>query len=209
QNLIKELRARLDVTQEQLAPLLKVSLPTINRWESGRTQPDMLALHVIEEFLRGRGPEYADLLARYFGDPGVLKHATRRRGRRRNDKQIVLPLDGAEPTPTNAGVLDTKSMEGMLWKAACSIRGEKDAPKFKDYILPLVFIKRLSDVFEDEISRLTETYGDQKTALEVLEADHSLVRFYIPPQARWPAVSGREQFDWPEDQKPKTLGEQL
>ena len=39
-------------------------------------------------------------------------------------------------------------MEGMLWKAACSIRGEKDAPKFKDYLLPLLFLKRLSDVKE-------------------------------------------------------------
>ena len=106
-------------------------------------------------------------------------------------------------------VLSTKSMEQMLWNAACSIRGEKDAPKFKDYILPLVFIKRLSDVFDDEIERLAETYGDQETALTIIEADHQLVRFYIPPEARWPVVSGREKFDWPEDRKPKTLGEQL
>ena len=75
--------------------------------------------------------------------------------------------------------------------------------------MPVVFIKRLSDVFEDEVSRLTETYGAKETALEVLEADHSLVRFYIPRPARWPVVSGREQFNWPEDQKPNTLGEQL
>ena len=45
----------------------------------------------------------------------------------------------------------TKSMEQMLWDAACSIRGEKDAAKFKDYLLPLLFLKRLSDVFDDEI----------------------------------------------------------
>ena len=100
-------------------------------------------------------------------------------------------------------------MEGLLWKAACSIRGEKDAPKFKDYILPLVFIKRLSDVFEDEIVRLTETYGDEETARTVLEADPSLVRFYIPPEATWPVISGRKKFDWPEEKKPKTLGEHL
>ncbi len=42
-------------------------------------------------------------------------------------------------------------MEQMLWDAACSIRGQQDAPKFKDYILPLLFIKRLSDVFDDEV----------------------------------------------------------
>ena len=45
----------------------------------------------------------------------------------------------------------TKPMEQMLWDAACSIRGAKDAAKYKDYLLPLLFLKRLSDVFDDEI----------------------------------------------------------
>lgn len=207
--LIKELRARLDVTQVQLAALLKVSLPTISRWESGRNHPDTLALYVIEEFLRKRSSRCADLLARYFGGPDAPQPATRRRGRRRSEAgQAALDLPGAERPETGA-TLDTKSMEGMLWKAACGIRGEKDAPKFKDYILPLVFVKRLSDVFDDEIARLTETYGDEETARTVLEADHSLVRFYIPPEATWGVVSGRKPFDWPEGKRPKTRGEQL
>lgn len=49
------------------------------------------------------------------------------------------------------GSLDVPTLEGWLWDAACQIRGPLDAPKYKDYILPLVFLKRLSDVFEDEI----------------------------------------------------------
>ncbi len=127
-----------------------------------------------------------------------------RPGRRKREK-----IQDDDSMGGNGQALDTKAMENLLWKAACSIRGEKDAPKFKDYILPLFFIKRLSDVFEDEIARLTEIYGDKETALAVLEADHSLVRFYIPPEATWPVVSGRQKFDWPEGRKPKTLGEQL
>ena len=82
----------------------------------------------------------------------------------------------------------------MLWDAACSIRGEKDAPKFKDYLLPLLFLKRLSDVFDDEIARLAEDYGDRETALEIAEGDHSLLRFYLPPEARWGVISGRESL---------------
>ena len=35
-----------------------------------------------------------------------------------------------------------KSLESWIWDAACSIRGAKDAPKYKDYILPLIFAKR-------------------------------------------------------------------
>jgi type I restriction enzyme M protein len=47
-----------------------------------------------------------------------------------------------------------KSLESWIWDAACSIRGAKDAPKFKDYILPLIFTKRLCDVFDDEVNRM-------------------------------------------------------
>jgi hypothetical protein len=41
--------------------------------------------------------------------------------------------------------LDVSALESWLWEAACVIRGPLDAPKFKDYILPLVFLERLSD----------------------------------------------------------------
>lgn len=85
-------------------------------------------------------------------------------------------------------MLDIKTLETWLWNAACSIRGAVDAPKFKDYILPLVFVKRLSDVFEDEVKRLSEEFGDEKTALEIVSKDHNLVRFFIPKQAAWQQI---------------------
>ena len=49
--------------------------------------------------------------------------------------------------------LDIKTSENWLWEAAFKIRGDIDAPKYKDYILSLIFIKRLSDFFEDEIGK--------------------------------------------------------
>ena len=98
-----------------------------------------------------------------------------------------------------ADVPTTKPMEQMLWDAACSIRGAKDAAKFKDYLLPLLFLKRLSDVFDDEIDRLAEEFGDRAIAQEIAESDHNLLRFYLPPEARWSVVNGREAYDWPLD----------
>ncbi|MGH7771736.1 MAG: N-6 DNA methylase, partial [Candidatus Binatia bacterium] len=207
--LVKELRTRLGVSQEKLAARLGVSLPTINRWEKGKAKPDTLALRALEHFVERLGREHRDLYERYFGSAiqtPLFPEAQPRPGRRPRGRRATSTQAASENGP---GPLDTKSMEGLLWRAACSIRGEKDAPKFKDYILPLVFIKRLSDVFEDEIARLTEIYGDEETAHTVLEADHSLVRFYIPPEATWPVISGRKKFDWPEEKSPKTLGEQL
>src|SRR6266446_6669295 len=85
--------------------------------------------------------------------------------------------------------LDVPALESWLWNAACQIRGPLDAPKFKDYILPLIFLKRLSDVFDDEVSHLAHEFGDEKTARKVVEKDHKLVRFFIPEAARWSTIA--------------------
>jgi type I restriction enzyme M protein len=85
--------------------------------------------------------------------------------------------------------LDLPALESWLWEAACQIRGSLDAPKFKDYILPLIFLKRLSDVFDDEVTHLAHEFGDAKTAAKLVEKDRKLVRFFVPPAARWPALA--------------------
>jgi type I restriction enzyme M protein len=198
------------LSQAKLASLLKVSVPTINRWERGKAKPDALAQNAIKQFVQKLGSRHRDLRDRFLEPtstelfPSEIAAASTT-GRLARARRIRTD----EKATSRGGPLDTKEMEGLLWRAACSIRGEKDAPKFKDYILPLVFIKRLSDVFDDELARLTEIFAGENAAREMVEADHSLVRFYLPPEARWPVVSGREAFDWPEDRKPRTLGEQV
>lgn len=189
---LRAIRAKLDLTQEQLAERLGVSFATVNRWEGGGSKPQRAAQEAILALAREAGVEKAAEDA-----PEAAVQVSRRRSRR-----------------TTAATPTTKPMEQMLWDAACSIRGEKDAAKFKDYLLPLLFLKRLSDVFDDEIERLAEEYGDRPTALEIAESDHSLLRFYLPPEARWAVISGREQYDWPLDDKkrstaPKDIGEHL
>ena len=93
--------------------------------------------------------------------------------------------------------LDISTLETWLWDAACVIRGATDAPKFKDFILPLIFYKRLSDVFDDEFAKQIEEFGDEEIAREIIDADHQdalksgrnpIVRFYIPQEYRWEAL---------------------
>lgn len=80
---------------------------------------------------------------------------------------------------------EDKSLESWLWDAACVIRGEKDASKYKDYILPLVFVKRLCDVFDDEVNRIASKVGNSRTkAIKLIEKDPKLVRFYLPLKAK-------------------------
>ena len=93
--------------------------------------------------------------------------------------------------------LDISTLEQWLLKAANTIRGADDAPKFKDFILPLIFYKRLSDVFDDEFAKLIERFGDEAVAQEMIDEDHQdalktghtpIVRFYIPQEYCWKAL---------------------
>ncbi len=98
-----------------------------------------------------------------------------------------------------------KSLESWIWDAACSIRGAQDAPKYKDFILPLIFTKRLCDVFDDEINRVAEEVGSRGKAFKLVEMDHKLVRFYLPFVPENP-----EEPVWSVIRKPTTkIGEQV
>lgn len=86
--------------------------------------------------------------------------------------------------------MDITTLENWLWEAACAIRGPLDAPKFKDYILPLLFYKRLCDVFEDELLRLKNELGfaGLDEAREFADLDRSMTRFYIPKEYTWAEI---------------------
>lgn len=116
----------------------------------------------------------------------------------RNNTVAADAMQTTIPFPTSKEEhLDISALETWLWDAACVIRGATDAPKFKDFILPLIFYKRLSDVFDDEFARHVEEYGDEALAREIIEADHedalktgrkAIVRFYIPDTYNWRAL---------------------
>jgi type I restriction enzyme M protein len=187
--LLGAIRTNLDLTQAELAERLGVSFATVNRWEGGGNMPQKAQMARILSLA---------------ADAGV-------------DIEAPEPIESPAPKRRRghaASVSGTKSMEQMLWDAACSIRGEKDAAKFKDYLLPLLFLKRLSDVFDDEIDRLADEFGDRDVALEIAESDHSLLRFYLPAEARWAVISGRTAYAWPLDERgrsttPRDIGEHL
>ena len=79
-----------------------------------------------------------------------------------------------------------KSLESWIWDAACSIRGAKDAPKYKDFILPLIFAKRLCDVFDDELNRIAKEIGSRAKAFKLVKHDKKLVRFFLPLEPKNP-----------------------
>lgn len=77
--------------------------------------------------------------------------------------------------------LDLSQLESHLWEAANILRGPVDAADFKTYIFPLLFFKRISDVYDKEFEQaLKESGGDVDYA--AFAENH---RFQIPDGCHW------------------------
>jgi len=73
-----------------------------------------------------------------------------------------------------------RELESYLWGAAVVLRGLIDAGDYKQYIFPLVFLKRISDVYDEEHAAALEIYGDEDLA--DMPENH---RFAIPDGCHW------------------------
>ncbi len=77
-----------------------------------------------------------------------------------------------------------KELEDYLWGAAVILRGLVDASDYKQFIFPLVFYKRLSDVWEEDHAQALASYD----GAEELAKDEANERFRIPEDAHWRKV---------------------
>lgn len=81
-------------------------------------------------------------------------------------------------------MMTQQQLEKYLWGAATTLRGTIDAGDYKQYIFPLLFFKRISDVYDEEFEKaLAESDGDMEYAA-FAENHH----FQIPEGARWQDV---------------------
>lgn len=72
-------------------------------------------------------------------------------------------------------------LETYLWDSAVLLRTSIDAGEYKQYIFPLLFFKRLCDVYDEECENILKEYHGDKTALE-FEENH---KFIVPKGAHW------------------------
>ena len=79
--------------------------------------------------------------------------------------------------------LSQQELESYLWGAAKLLRGLVDAGDYKQYIFPLLFFKRLSDVWDEEYEAALADTGDASYARDTADD-----RFAVPEGAHWSDV---------------------
>lgn len=99
---------------------------------------------------------------------------------------------------TKSGNSATTGYEAELWRMADALRGSMDAAEYKHVVLGLIFLKYISDAFEDRYEYLRHAVDDYflpadmparaeviKKLLEDPDEYRSLSIFWVPPEARW------------------------
>ena len=81
-------------------------------------------------------------------------------------------------------MLSVSQLERYLWSAADILRGSIDSSDYKSYIFGLLFLKRLSDRFEEEAQKFVADGVSETVAWTDLD-EH---RFFVPDRARWSTI---------------------
>ena len=149
----------------------------------------------IDQILQGLPRNRLKQLCRALGldDSGrskadIIAHLTQRTGPARTFRKAVRQATPA-PNGGHRGIsspekLSVTELEKHLWSAADILRGAIDSSDYKTYIFGLLFLKRLSDRFEEEAEKLIAN-GEPET---VAWTDRDYHQFFVPNRARWAAI---------------------
>ncbi len=87
-------------------------------------------------------------------------------------------------------------LEKKLWSTADKLRNNMDAAEYKHVVLGLIFLKYISDAFDDIVHHFVEEIGEswEKDTAGVKDICLSESVFYVPPSSRWSYLQGRAKL---------------
>ena len=89
---------------------------------------------------------------------------------------------------------DNLELEKTLWQAADKLRNNMDAAEYKHVVLGLIFLKYISDAFDELYQQLDAEKAETGADPEDKDEYTAERVFYVPPQARWKWLQGRAKL---------------
>ena len=83
----------------------------------------------------------------------------------------------------------TIGYEAKLWRMADALRGSMDAAEYKHVVLGLIFLKYISDAFEERHAAVLAEWGEQAAEDQDEYVAESI--FWVPPEARWSVLQAQ------------------
>ena len=155
-------RKQKKLSQAQLAERVGVSQAQVSQWESGKAEPKTDVLKQLEKVL-GAPPR---------GSKGAPPPA----------RSSEPPSNGRSSKPNGSNGAAVLGFEQKLWEAADKLRGSMDPGEYKHVVLGLIFLKYISDAFDE---RYAELQGEENADPEDRDEYEAANVFWVPKQARW------------------------
>jgi type I restriction enzyme M protein len=186
---IRERRTASGLTQAQLAKKTGFTRSIISQWEGGIAKPSSLGL----EKLRA-------VLGTAAAQPAKPARAARRgRPAASRPSESASAPTAAEPASRrsrDSGTRKAKKRSGKgsgahlgfedkLWAAADKLRGHMDASEYKHVVLGLIFLKYISDAFEERREAVRHIPGADPEDRDEYTAERI---FWVPEEARWSGI---------------------
>src|SRR5438067_12843209 len=90
----------------------------------------------------------------------------------------------------NSNTAANVGYEAELWRMADALRGSMDAAEYKHVVLGLIFLKYISDAFEELHAKLQ---AEKKQGADTEDPDEYRAKgiFWVPPAARWSTLKAQ------------------
>ncbi|MFN4286155.1 MAG: type I restriction-modification system subunit M N-terminal domain-containing protein, partial [Lacibacter sp.] len=107
----------------------------------------------------------------------------------------ITPRKAQQTSPEKTENHSLEKLEASLWKAADKLRKNMDAAEYKHVVLGLIFLKYISDAFEDLYQKLKEGKGEYEGADPEDKNEYLAEKvFFVPEKARWNYLQSRAKL---------------